>query len=83
MSEQCSREGNETNEVEPGGSMDGSANNNEFEQQQQQRGTGVKFVQQWRHRGSRQFRRRQWIQQGETTRGRQVVNISKTQNAKT
>ena len=46
---------------EPGGSMDGSANNNEFEQQQQQRGTGVKFVQQWRHRQSRQFRRRQWI----------------------
>ena len=44
--------------------MDGSANNNEFEQQQQQRGTGVKFVQQWRHRQSRQFRRRQWIQQG-------------------
>ena len=48
ISGQSSREGNETNEVEPGGRTDGcvnnDSNNNEFEPQQ--RGTGTKFKKQ-------------------------------------
>ena len=36
-------EENETNDVEPGGRSDGSAKNDEFHQQQQQRGSSIKL----------------------------------------
>ena len=72
-----------TNEVEPRGRSDGCASINEFEQQQQQDSTGIKLKQQWRRSENRQLLRGQWTQQGGSTRGRQMVNIRKMQNAKT